>query len=342
MNDERSTPREDGFSMPAEWEPHAACYMEWPTVTRRGFWADRFEEAKHDYAAVANAIDAFEPVVMVCDPQQEVEARRHCGRGVEILPLAIDDSWMRDNGPIFVRDQVGRVALVHFRFNAWGEKFDPYDRDAEVPRHLANHLGMRRYVAPFVLEGGSLFVDGEGTLITTEQCLLHPNRNPRMSRDEIEHGLRDYLGVDVIVWLGLGHSTDRDTDGHIDGIASYVSPAVVAILAPEDPEDPDHERGRDNLDRLRAAQDAKGRTFEVIPFQTFPPGVVPYMNFYLPNGGVVAPVAGRPEDEQALEQIAKLFPDREVVAVPGETLCFGGGGPHCITQQVPAGPSVPV
>jgi agmatine deiminase len=162
-----------------------------------------------------------------------------------------------------------------------------------------------------------------------------------MSREQIEAGLREYVGVETIVWLGLGHSTDRDTDGHIDGIACFVEPATVALLAPDDPHDPDHQRGRDSLERLRTARDAKGRSFEVIAFQTRPSGTVPYLNFYLPNGGVVAPIAERFEDEQALEQLAKLFPDREVVSVPGETLCFGGGGPHCITQQLPTGVPVP-
>jgi agmatine deiminase len=341
MDEERSTPRADGFAMPAEWESHEACYMEWPTLTRKGMWGERFDRAMGDYAEVANAIGAFEPVVMVCDPDQRADARRMCGEAVEILPLPIDDSWMRDNGPIFVRDGEGRVALVHFGFNAWGEKFHPYDKDADVPRHIATHLGMRRYEAPFVLEGGSFFVDGEGTLITTEQCLLHPNRNPAMSREAIEEGLRDHLGVETIIWLGLGHSTDRDTDGHIDGIACYVAPATVALLAPDDPTDPDRDPGRDNLERLRAARDARGRGFEVIPFQTTPPGTVPYLNFYLANGGVIAPIAGRPEDGEALDQIAKLFPEREVVPVAGETLCFGGGGPHCITQQLPTGVPVP-
>jgi agmatine deiminase len=341
MSEPSRTPRGDGFTMPAEWEPHEACLMEWPTVTRGDLWGQRFEEAKRDYAAVANAVAAFEPVVMVCDPDQQAEARRACDEGVEILPLPIDDSWMRDNGPIFVRDDTGRVALVHFGFNAWGGKFHPYDRDAEVPRHLASHLGMRRYEAPFVLEGGSFFVDGQGTLLTTEQCLLNPNRNPTLSRERIEEGLRDFLGVEVIMWLGRGHSTDRDTDGHVDGIAQYVEPGKVVLLAPEDPSDPDHDSGRDNLERLRRARDARGRGFEVVPFQTTPPGVVPYLNVYLPNGGVIVPVAERQEDEQALEQLAKVFPDREVVPVPGDCLCYGGGGPHCITQQVPAGVPVP-
>ena len=327
--------------MPAEWEPHEACLMEWPTRTRAELWGDRFDEAQRDYAAVANAVAAFEPVVMVCDPDQQEEARSHLGEGVEILPLPIDDSWMRDNGPIFVRDGTGRVALVHFGFNSWGEKYAPWDRDAEVPRHIASHLGMRRYETSQVLEGGSFFVDGEGTLLTTEQCLLNPNRNPSMSREQIEHGLRDYLGVETIVWLGNGHSTDRDTDGHIDGILMYVGPAKVALLAPEDPGDPDHGNGRENLARLEAARDARGRSYEVIPFETTPPGVVPYLNVYLTNGGAIVPVADRPEDEQALEQVAKLFPDRDVVPVPGNCLTFGGGGPHCITQQQPRGVPVP-
>jgi agmatine deiminase len=161
-----------------------------------------------------------------------------------------------------------------------------------------------------------------------------------MSREQIEQGLRDFLGVEAIVWLGLGHSTDRDTDGHIDGIAPYVAPAKVALLMPDDQEDPDHDPGRDNRDRLSRARDAKGRKIEVTPFETRPPGVVPYLNFYLANGGVIVPIAERPEDEQALQQIAKLFPDREVVPVPGNSLCYGGGGPHCITQQMPTG--VPV
>ena len=341
MDDHASTPREDGFAMPAEWEPHDACLMEWPTRTRAELWGDRFEEAQRDYAAVANAVAAFEPVVMVCDPDQREDARARLGEGVELLPLPIDDSWMRDNGPIFVRDVAGRVALVHFGFNSWGGKYAPWDRDAEVPRHIASHLGMRRYETSQVLEGGSFFVDGEGTLLTTEQCLLNPNRNPSMSREQIELGLRDYLGVETIVWLGNGHSTDRDTDGHIDGILMYVGPAKVALLAPEDPADPDHGSGRENVARLEAARDARGRTYEVITFETTPPGVVPYLNVYLANGGAIVPVAERPEDEQALEQVAKLFPDRDVVPVPGNCLTFGGGGPHCITQQQPRGVPVP-
>ena len=323
--------------MPAEWSPHQATLMEWPTITRAAFWAELFDRAKADFAAVANAAAAFEPVVMIADPSQVAEARSMCGANVEILPMPIDDSWMRDNGPIFVADGHGGVALVQFGFNSWGEKYLPYDRDAQVPERVAAHLGMRRYRAPMVLEGGSFFVDGEGTLITTEQCLLHPNRNPGMTREQIEHTLGDYLGVDHVIWLGQGHPLDRDTDGHVDAIAQYLRPGVILLDAPSDPADPYHATGKDNLTRLRAARDAAGRKIQVEVFEAGTPSTTAYMNHYLVNGGVIVPADGEPGDEAALTQIRAAYPDRELVAVPGKTILAGGGGPHCITQQVPVG-----
>lgn len=332
-----STPREDGLRMPAEWDPHQATLMEWPTITRRGFWADLFDRAKADWASMANAVAAFEPVVMVTDPEQASEARAMCGDGVEILPLPIDDSWMRDNGPIFVTDGNGGVALVHFRFNSWGNKYLPYDRDAEVPKHIASYLGMRRYEAPMVLEGGSILVDGEGTLLTSEQCLLHPNRNPDMTREEIERTLGDYLGVEHVLWLGQGHPLDRDTDGHIDAIAQYLHPAAILLDVPADPADPYHAAGQDNLARLRAAHDAAGRAIEVVEFDAGTPAVTAYMNHYLVNGGVIVPADGEPNDEVVLVQLKDAYPDREIVTVPGAIILEGGGGPHCITQQIPSG-----
>jgi agmatine deiminase len=323
--------------MPAEWTPHQATLMEWPTTTRAEFWGDLFERATADFAAVAKAVAAFEPVIMVADPAQGAQARAMCGDGVEILPIPIDDSWMRDNGPIFVTDGQGGIALVDFAFNSWGEKYLPYDRDAKVPAAIAAHLGMRRYEAPMVLEGGSFFVDGEGTLLTTEQCLLHPNRNPGMTRDQIEQTLGDYLGVSRVIWLGKGHPLDRDTDGHIDGIAQFVRPGVIMLDAPQDPSDPNHAAAEENLARLRAAHDAAGRSIEVVVFEAGTPSSTAYLNHYLVNGGVIVPADGEPGDEWALEQLRTAYTDREVVTVPGRTILAGGGGPHCITQQVPVG-----
>jgi len=318
--------------------------MAWPTTTRRSFWGRFFERSKRDYAAVAGAVGEFEPVVMVCNPGDAGEVREYCGGDVEPLELPIDDSWMRDCGPIFVTNGKGEVALVQFRFNSWGEKYFPYEKDAAVPERLAEHFGMRRYRAPFVLEGGAFFVDGEGTLITT-QCVVNPNRNPTMSREEIEESLGEYLGVSRVIWLQAW--PDRDTDGHVDGIAQYVRPGAIMLFTPRDPANHNHPFVEPNLLTLRSTTDAAGRALEVIPLEVACYAEadgerveVPYLNFYLANGGVVVPTGGVPEDDEALARIAETFPGRKVVGVPGVTLSIGGGGPHCITQQVPVG--VPV
>jgi agmatine deiminase len=337
------TPRADGFSMPAEFDEHQATWMSWPT--HRSLWNGLLDAARDEWAATARAVSAFEPVVMVCNAGEAADARRRCGDGVEPLELPIDDSWLRDNGPIFVRNDRGELALVHFGFNSWGEKYLPYDADARLPELLASHFGVRRYAAPFVLEGGSYFVDGEGTLLTTEQCLLHPNRNPSLSREEIEEGLRSFLGVDTVIWLPHGLVEDRDTDGHIDGLAQLVGPGIVMLAVAGGDDDPNAPRFAEDRNTLVSARDAKGRSFDVVdgPVNAWAtvegvgPVVIPYMNHYLANGAVIVPIAGGPEDEPALELLAKAYPDREIVGVPGAIISHGGGGPHCITQQVPAG-----
>lgn len=337
-----TTPREEGFRMPPEWGPHQATLMAWPTRTREAFWGGVFERAKEDYAAIARALTAFEPVIMVCNPGEANEVRDRCGAVVEAIEIPIDDSWMRDSGPIFVSDQRGQVAMVHFRFNSWGGKYRPWDRDAAAPKAIAAHLGVRRYAAPFVLEGGAFLVDGEGTLITTEGVLLNPNRNPGLSRQEIERGLADYLGVGKVIWLQA--YPDRDTDGHVDGIAQYVGPGTLVLSTPTDTASHNYSFAQENLRRLTGASDARGRPFEVLRFE--PTGQcevagmayeIPYLNCYLANGAVIMPMGGVPQDEQARVRIAEVFPDREVVCVPAAILEYGGGGPHCITQQVPAG-----
>jgi agmatine deiminase len=320
--------------MPAEWAPHERTIMGWPC--RLEIWGDQLGQAKADYAATANAVAAFEPLSMVCaDARDAAEARAALAGDVEVVELPIDDSWLRDSGPIFVLDGDGARAGVHFGFNSWGEKFTPYDADAAIGGLLVDRLGDRRYDAPFVLEGGSVAVDGEGTLLTTEQCLLHPNRNPDMTREEIEQGLRDFLGVERVVWLGQGLVEDRDTDGHVDLIAAFTRPGQV--LAQSSPlGTPSSERMADNRSRLVAAG------LEVVDFPILPTlevggeeVAVGHLNFYLCNGAVIVPVAGLTTDAEALERIGAVYPDREVVGVPGGVIAFGGGGPHCITQQVP-------
>jgi agmatine deiminase len=335
-----ATPASAGYSMPPEWEPHAACLMAWPT--RRELWGERFDDALRDYAAVARAIADFEPVLMVCRPGAASEVRDRCGSAIETIELPIDDSWARDSGPIFVRDASGRVALVKFRFNAWGERWHPYDDDARLPDRIAAHLGMRMFSAPFVLEGGAVLVDGVGSLITTEQCLLNRNRNPGMSRDDIEAGLREFLGVNNIIWLPLGHSLDvgpAGTDGHVDGVAQFLGPGHVLLEAPSDPAAPEYSPGRQNLAKLAASHDSLGGSVRVTILDPGAGASVSYANHYIANGAVIVPTSGDPaSDDPVLEFLGTVYDGREIVGVPGEVLAFGGGGPHCITQQIPAGP----
>jgi agmatine deiminase len=321
---------------PAEWETHERTLMGWPCRTE--LWGATIDQARTDYAAVANAIAQFEPVTMIANPGQDAaDARTACGSGVTVLELLLDDSWLRDSGPIYLIDEDGRRLANHFRFNAWGEKFPPWDRDAAVGALAARALGDPVREVPLVLEGGSVHGDGSGTLITTEQCLLHPSRNPSLDRAEIEAALREWLSVKRVVWLGDGLAEDRDTDGHIDLIAAFTAPGRV-LLQTVAAGDPNHEPMAENASRLRTAG------LEVVELPWLPrlemagePLAAGYMNFYLCNGGVVVPVCGMETDAEALALISECYPGREVVGVPGAVLAYGGGGPHCITQQVPAG-----
>jgi agmatine deiminase len=330
------------MAMPAEWSEHELTLMAWPA--RLELWGDGLAEAKAEYAAVARAIAAFEPVLIVAPEGMAAEVRDACGAGVEAIELPIDDSWMRDSGPIVVTGSGGRRAGVDFRFNGWGEKFVPFDRDDAMNRALLPRLGIERLAADLVLEGGSISVDGEGTLLATEQCLLHPSRNPSLTRGEIEERLRLYLGVEKVVWIGHGLLEDHDTDGHIDNVAQFVAPGVVLAQTVEDPADPNHERMAENAERLRGAVDARGRRITVIELGVLPrttvrgaPGVVPYVNLYAANGVVVVPTCGDDPDRDAevLGRLETVFEGREMVGVPARMLAEGGGGVHCITQQVP-------
>lgn len=329
------------YHMPAEWSRHDGCLMAWPT--RPDLWGGMFEDARREYAAVANAIAAFEPVTMVTVPGAADDARALCGDGVTVVEHLIDDSWFRDSGPIFVLDEDGNRAGVDFRFNAWGGKHHPWDADDCVSAALIEDLGDDRIASDMILEGGAITVDGEGTLITTEQCLLHPNRNPRMTRHDIEAELKARLGVTKVIWLPYGGLLDTETDGHVDGVCAFVATGKVVIQLPDDPEHPDYARCRANRAVLEASTDAQGRPFEIVevPQSAFVEwgGVeieVGYLNFYVANGGVVVPIADHPSDAGALAVIQAAFPDHNVVGVPTRTVAFGGGGVHCITQQIPA------
>ena len=323
--------------LPAEWEPHERTLMGWPC--RASLWGSTLSQARADYATVANAIAAFEPVTMIAGSAGDAaDARAACTGAVEILELPLDDSWLRDSGPIYVYEDGERLAL-HFRFNAWGEKFTPWNHDAAVGGLVAAALGDRVESQGLVLEGGSVLSDGNGVLLTTGQCLLNPNRNPSMSAEEIGRALIEAFGLRWIVWLGRGLVEDRDTDGHVDLIASFIEPRRV-LLQTVAPDNVNHSRCEDNRARLKEA----GIEVVELPFlpyvevagETVAAG---YLNLYLCNGAVIVPVTGAATDDDALAIIGGAFPGREVVPVPGAVLAYGGGGPHCITQQVPCRPS---
>jgi agmatine deiminase len=308
--------------------------MGWPCRTE--LWGRQLGAARADYAAVANAIAAFEPVTMIANPGADAaEARAACDGRVEVVELPLDDSWLRDCGPIYVYGEDGRRRAVHFRFNAWGEKFVPFEHDAAVGSLIARSLGDEVLPASIVLEGGSIACDGDGTLLTTEQCLLNPNRNPSLSQEEIEAALRRYLGVERIVWLGSGLVEDRDTDGHVDLVAAFVRPGA-ALLQTVGPTNPNYDRCVENRERLLAAGiDVLEVPF--LPYRTVEGAevAVSYLNLYVCNGAVILPTADDETDEQAIAVVAAAYPEHEVVPVPGILLAYGGGGPHCITQQVP-------
>ncbi len=356
-----STPRADGFFMPAEFAPHAGTWMLWPQ--RPDNWRLGGKPAQKAFAAVASAIAQFEPVTIGVNANQYSNARQMLPSHIRVVEIANNDSWMRDCGPTFVIDGKGSVRGVDWSFNAWGGLYNglyfPWDLDDAVAQKILEMERIDRYKAPLVLEGGSIHVDGEGTCITTEECLLSPGRNPDLSKDEIETHLKNYLNVEKVLWVPRGVFHD-ETTGHVDNILCYLRPGVVALTWTDDKSDPQYERSAEAYDYLMSQTDGKGRKLEVHKIHQPNPiliqpeeaegvdavdGTLPreagdrmaasYINFYLCNGGAVIPTFGDQHDALALEMLQKLLPDRKVVGVPAREILLGGGNIHCITQQQP-------
>jgi agmatine deiminase len=327
-----------GVRLPAETVPHERMLMAWPTATRKdALWHDALDEARAVYALVARVIAAQEPVLMVANPDEVNDAVTRCGPSVEMVPLEIDDSWMRDIGPLVVRARDGRRHAVLFHFNAWGEKYEPYAADARVAERMAAILEFPAHQTPLVLEGGAIAVDGAGTLVTTERCVLNPNRNPRMSRKDAEGVFRAAFGVKRVVWLPDAIAEDTDTDGHVDNVVAFPAPATALLQGCDDDANPNHAIAARN----RAILEAEGVEVTELPVLPYADVLgasvpVPYLNYVVANGVVVVPVTGHPADGDALATIGTAYPGREVVGVPGALLAYGGGGVHCITQPVPA------
>ena len=329
--------------MPGEWHLHRCCWMSWPS--NEGSYSGRFAQSRQASARVAAAISRFEPVIMLANEADVRHARALCGASVTVDAAPIDDGWFRDNGPSFVIDGQGRMIGVNWDFNGWGGKPGvPFARDRAVTRLVLEREGIPRIDAPLILEGGSFHVDGEGTLLTTEQCLLNPNRNPHLSRAEIEDHLKNYLGVDKVIWLKQGVVDDM-TDGHIDLLAAFVAPGVVLALGCDNPGDANYAAIQTNLEILRGCRDAKGRAFDVIEVQQPPAAYnevtgtrlgLSHLNFYLANGGVILPDFSEPKsDAVAVGIFREVFKDLEIFPVSSRDLLYAGGNIHCITQQEP-------
>jgi agmatine deiminase len=348
----KPTPTELGYHMPAEWRRHQATWLTWPKDPLT--WPDRVPLVEDIFLQMMAALAPHEQVNLLVDNAeagQEVR-RRFDFAGAENIrfhQIPTVDSWIRDYGPNFLVNSKEELAYNDWIFNAWGNKYEELKQDDSVPARLKSSLLVPRFAPGIVMEGGSIEVNGAGVVMTTEQCLLNPNRNPELNQVEIEDYLRGFLGVQKVLWLGEGIVGD-DTDGHIDDIARFVSPTTIICALEEDPADANYKLLKENLDRLEHATDVNGQAFEVV---TLPmPGVVgasndtsarqldrlpaSYANFYIANNVVLAPIFGHANDTRAIEILQGLFTDRRVVGINCEPLVWGMGTIHCVTQQQPA------
>lgn len=347
----RQTPSDLGYRLPAEWEPQQAVWLSWPH--NRNSWPGKFEPVEPIMARAVAALATSETVrINVLDASHEghvrevLAAHRTPHANVVFHHFPTNDAWCRDHGAIFVvREHEGRreMAATDWDYNAWGGKYPPFDLDIEIPRRMAEALGVPRFDGGMVLEGGSIEVNGEGVLLTTEQCLLNPNRNPQLSKTEIEQRLRDFLGVHTILWLGEGIVGD-DTDGHVDDLTRFVAADTVVTVVEDDPADDNYKPLQDNLKRLADMRLPDGRPpLRVVPLpmprpvfhegQRLPAS---YANFYIGNAVVLAPLFNCDRDAEALAVLQRCFPARRVVGIDCTDLVWGLGTFHCLTQQVPA------
>ncbi|MDX2080055.1 MAG: agmatine deiminase family protein [Terrimicrobiaceae bacterium] len=333
-------------TMPAEWEPHEATWISWPHPECNSF-PGSYQRVIPTFVRMAEALSESEIVrINVRDSEEEKWVRGLLRNApperLEFFGIPTDEPWCRDHGPIFVRRGAG-LAVLNFGFNAWGYKLSPFDSDDEVPGRVAEALGLPLLDhGDFILEGGSIDVNGAGSVLTTESCLLNPNRNPKLDRAAIEKKLRETLGVKQVLWLGDGIEGD-DTDGHVDDITRFVSPTTVVTTIEEDESDPNHEPLQANLDRLRAMQLSSGEALHVLTIP-MPSRIVrenirlpaSYANFYIANSVVLLPVYGERNDAWAESVLREVFPTRKIIPIDCRELIWGLGAFHCLTQQQPA------
>jgi agmatine deiminase len=334
-----TTPRARGFVMPPEWAPHSRCWMAWPCRTE--LWGERMSAARQAYAELAKTIATYEPVTMIARPDLTAEASLTCGQGISVLPLAHDDSRIRDTAPIFLLDPAGALGGVDGKYNGYGARAPAFEEDARLAEAICARLEAPRFVAPMVLEGGAVQVDGEGTALVCAGSVLDPMRNPGLDREASEELLAEHLGIAKIIWLEHGFDGDV-TGGHVVNVARFVRPGIVMILTCRDQADANFARLRDNRERLSGARDAAGRQLEVIEIEqpelrSGPDGrrlTTSYLSFYLANGAVLLPMFGDPKDSPAYAAINAAFPDRRAIQIDAGDLVYGGGI-HDLTRDQP-------
>ncbi len=341
---------DEEFFQPAEWTPHQCCWLAWPS--HEDLWKESLPWVQKEFLGLCRAIVDIDPKskkprgesleVLVSDQKSLSEAKKALeGLPVRFHEIAFGDIWLRDTAPIFLLNRDKVLGSVRFRFNGWGGKYI-LPGDSQVAERISARVHVRAFEFPWVLEGGSVEVDGQGTCLTTKQCLLNPNRNPQMTQEQVEEGLYQALGVSQVLWLKRGLINDH-TDGHIDTLVRFVAPGVVVCMEPSEQDDPHTEVLQEIIRDLSGMKDAQGRLLQVIKIPS--PGkifseeglVLPasYVNFYIGNSTVVVPTYGSPQDEKAVESIAQLFPNRRTKGVSGISILSGGGSFHCITQQQP-------
>jgi agmatine deiminase len=306
-----------------------------------------YERVQQGYLEIVKAIAEFEPVIVVVNPDEQDQIKELFEEpNIEVIPIQHNDAWLRDNGPTFLMNDDGKRAGVNWKFNAWGEKYTPCDLDDQVAPLILDYLNIERFNASLVMEGGSIHVDGEGTLLTTEECLLNPNRNPYLIKNKIESYLKQYLNIEKVIWLKKGLYGD-ETDGHIDNIACFAAPGKILLQICDDPEDDNYGITQENLKILTNSTDAMGRSIEIIPIQQ-PPMLehkgsrltLSYLNFYFVNGGIILPIFGgnaEDTDKKAEDVLKEVFPGRRIRKINGMALIKEGGNVHCTTQQMPRG-----
>jgi agmatine deiminase len=336
-----------GFHMPAEWEAHAATWLTWPHD--EAHWPGKFEVVAPYWARMVKELETGENVhILIHDDETErvatgtMERAGVAGHRVHLHRVRNNFSWARDHGPIFLKNNAGQVSISHWQYNAWGQKY-AYDLDNAIPARIARLTELPMIEAPMVLEGGSIDVNGLGTLLTTRSCLLNPNRNPHLTKEQIEQNLKDYLGVRHILWLHDGIAGD-DTDGHVDDLARFVGPRTAVAVVEENSQDENHAPLAENLNLLRAMTDQDGNPLDIIELPMPAPVIyqnqrlpASYANFYIGNEVVLLPTFNDPNDQKAIDALQKVFPTRRIAAIDARDLIWGLGAFHCVTQQQPVG-----